>query len=161
MSELVVIAYDKESDATGARDRFRDIEKAGQVRIEDSAVVSKDSSGKLEIKNPMSGGTKTGAVIGGAIGLILPVLGPVVGTVGGAVAGGWIGSKISPSVDKDFVEEVAHDLEPGKSALFLIIRNWNPDAVVAAAAEHYGEIHHTTLPEGLVTSLEQALKRPS
>lgn len=161
MSELVVIAYDRESDATGARDRFREIAKAGQVQLEDTAVVVKDSSGKLEIKNPMSGGSKTGAVIGGVVGLIVPVFGTVVGTIGGAAVGGWIGSKVSPGVDKDFVEEVAHDLEPGKSALFLVIRNWNPDAVVAAAAEHRGEIHHTTLPEGLVTSLEQALKRPS
>ncbi|MGH2533529.1 MAG: DUF1269 domain-containing protein [Thermomicrobiales bacterium] len=136
------------------------MEKGGRISLEDTAVIAKDQAGTVDVKNEWISGTETGAVIGGAIGLLTSFMFPIVGTVAGAVAGGWIGSKIREGVDGEFVDEVSASLEPGTSALFLILRDWNADAVAAAVRGHRGEIHHTTLSPDLVVSLQQALKAP-
>lgn len=158
MSELVVITFAAESDAASTLGRLRDVQRAGQLRLEDTAVVAKDQAGKVNVKNEWSSGTETGAVIGGAIGLLTSFMFPVVGTVAGAAAGGWIGSMLREGISGSFVDEVSASLEPGTSALFIIMRDWNADAVTAAVAGHRGKILHTTLSSQLVDSLHQAMR---
>jgi len=158
VSELVVISFDAEADAARALARLRDVHKVRQIHLEDTAVVSKDSTGKVNVKNEWSSGTEIGAVVGGAIGLLTSFMFPVVGTVAGAAAGGWLGSKIREGVDGKFVEEVSASLEPGKSALFVIVQTWNPDAFSAALVGLQGQILHTSLSSEFVDSLHQALK---
>lgn len=158
MSELVVIAFDAEADAASALARLRDVQKAGHIRIEDTAVVSKDPSGKVNVKNEWSSGAEVGAVVGGAIGLLTSFMFPIVGTLAGAAAGGWLGSKFREGVDQKFVDDVSASLEPGKSALFVIVRSWNPDAFTSAVVGHQGEVLHSTLSPQFLESLHQALK---
>jgi uncharacterized membrane protein len=160
VSELVVIAFDAEADAASTMERLRQVEKGGHIRLEDTAVIAKDEAGAVNVKNEWSSGTETGAVVGGAIGLLTSFILPVVGTVAGAAAGAWIGGMIREGVDGKFVEEVSASLEPGTSALFLLLRDWNADVVAAAVRGHRGEILHTTLSPDLVVSLQQALKAP-
>jgi uncharacterized membrane protein len=161
VSELVVISFDAEADAGSTLKRLRDVQKAGQLGLEDTAVIAKDPDGKVHVKNEWSSGAEAGALIGGAVGLLTTFLFPVVGTVAGAAAGGWVGSKLREGVDGKFVDEVSASLEPGTSALFLLVRDWNPAAITAAVSGHRGEILHTSLSPTLVESLEQALKRPN
>jgi uncharacterized membrane protein len=158
VSELVVIAFDAETDAASTLERLREVQKTGQLSLEDTAIVTKDPDGKVNVKNEWSSAAETGVVVGGAIGLLTSFIFPVVGTVAGAAAGGWIGSKLRGGVDNSFVDEVSASLEPGTSALFIIARAWNPNAVAAAVAGHKGRILQTTLPDPLVESIRQALK---
>jgi uncharacterized membrane protein len=158
VSELVVIAFDAEADAASTMQRLRDIQKAGQLSLQDTAIVAKDQDGKVNVKNEWSSGAETGVVVGGALGLLTSFIFPVAGTVAGAAAGGWIGSKLSGGVDGKFVDEVSASIEPGTSALFLLVRDWNPAAVAAAVSGHRGKILQTTLADPYVESLRQALK---
>jgi len=161
VSELVVISFEAEADAGSALERLRGVEKAGQLRLEDTAVIAKDQSGNVRVKNEWSSGAEAGAVMGGALGLLTSFMFPVVGTVAGAAAGGWVGSKFREGVDGKFVKDVSASLEPNTSALFVIMRDWNPAAITGAVSGQRGEILHTTLSPSLVESLEQALKRPN
>lgn len=159
MSDLVVIAFDEEDDAQQALAEMRRMEGEGVVRLADSAVVAKDAEGALQIKNEVSSGAETGAVVGGAIGLLTSFLFPVVGAVVGAAAGAYIGGKVAgDSVDGAFVDDVAKALQPGTSALFLMIRESDAAALRAALEPYEGRVYQTTLPEDLRESLERALR---
>lgn len=159
MSDLVVIAFDEEDDARQALATMRDLERDGALQLTDSAVVAKDPDGTLHVKNEASSGAETGAVVGGAIGLLTSFLFPVVGTVVGAAAGAWVGSRIAgDAVAGAFVDDVGNALAPGKSALFLMIRDTDAAAFRAALEPYSGRVYQTTLADDLKESLDRALR---
>ena len=97
-----------------------------------SAVVEKDEEGKVHIKNEMDRGVKVGAVGGGALGLLIgglifPVAGIAIGVLGGAL----VGSSFDLGIEKKFVNEVAESLKDNNSALFIVVRDSNPNAALA------------------------------
>lgn len=159
MAELVVITFDVENDARDALHAMRAMEKAGVLRLTDSAVVSRDLDGSVRVKNEWSSGTEIGAVAGAFVGLLTSFIFPVVGTVVGAAAGGWIGSTFDTGVDGTFVRDVSRSLQPGQSALFLMIGEANPAALRAALERYAGRGHvlQTTLSAELEETLRQAL----
>jgi uncharacterized membrane protein len=60
-------------------------------------------------------------------------------------------------VDGNFVREVREDLRPGSSALFIVARESNLDAVIAALAPFQGTLRQTNLPSDVEESLRRAL----
>jgi uncharacterized membrane protein len=68
-----------------------------------------------------------------------------------------IGHFFHKDVDQKFVKEVTQKIEPGKSALFLMISNGV--GMIAAAMEPFkGEVLQTTLTTEEVDALKSALK---
>ena len=159
MSDLVVIQFDQEDDARQALAEMRVLEGQGVIKLTDSAVVAKDPDGAVHVKNEVSSGTETGAVVGGAIGLLTSFIFPVVGTVVGAAAGAYIGNQFAgDGVDGGFVKDVGEALKPGTSALFLMIRERDAAALRAALEPYEGRVYQTTLSEDLKASLDRALR---
>ena len=56
------------------------------------------------------------------------------------------------------MREVREDLRPGNSALFVVAREGNMDAVIAALAPYRGTLRQTTLPTEVEESLRRALE---
>lgn len=87
--------------------------------------------GKVKVKqanNLVGAGALGGAFWGMFIGLLFwaPWLGLAIGAVTGALSG-----KLSDyGIDDDFIEEVGAKVEPGGSALLLMIEQWTEDKVV-------------------------------
>jgi uncharacterized membrane protein len=145
MADLLVVTLDKEEDAATVLHALRSIEKSGHLQLEDTALVTKDADGKVHLKNEMGTGTEIGIAAGAVIGGLLTVFFPVVGIVGGGIVGGLIGRSASPGVDGKFVKEVADELEPGKSAIFALIRSGSAAAVAAAFRDVPGKLRQTSL----------------
>ena len=59
MKDLVVVTFANEADGQSALARVRDLAKAGQLEIGDSAVITKDADGKTHVTNEVSADTKT------------------------------------------------------------------------------------------------------
>jgi uncharacterized membrane protein len=156
MSNLVVLVFDDEHQATDALATLRRLEKAGAIHFDDTAVLTKDQTGKLHVKNEASSATEVGAVAGGALGVLLTVLFPGVGLVVGAAAGAAIGALLDQGVDRSFVKELSESLQPGSSALFLLVKHAQP-AVIDALKPYKGKVYQTTLPEDVQERLERAL----
>ena len=68
---LVVFTFDDENEAREAAHALRNIEKAGRLNIEDTAVIHRGADGKIHVDNQVSGAVKGGAAIGGILGLII------------------------------------------------------------------------------------------
>jgi uncharacterized membrane protein len=159
MSNLIVLTFDDTQQASQAFDALKKAHGSGLVDIDDAAVIVKQESGKVEIKNQMDKATKWGAVGGGMLGLLLAsVFFPVAGILIGALGGGLIGKSLNMGVDQKFVKEVTGTLKPGSSALF-VIGSGNPDAISAVFRPFKGTIYQTTLSSEDVETLQDALKK--
>jgi uncharacterized membrane protein len=160
MSNLVVISFDDEQQAAAALRTLRDQQKVGLIHINDTAVVQKDPSGKVQVKNELSSATEIGAVAGGALGAILGFMFPLAGLAIGAAGGAAVGAMLQQGVDGKFVKDVSEELQPGKSALFVVFDRANP-TVLQALKPYHGKVLQTTLSSDLEERLRQAINQPS
>jgi len=158
MSQLVVITFDDTEQAGAAMKSLRQVEKAGQLKIQDTAVVVKDADGKVHTKNELSGATETGAVVGGIIGGMVTFFFPPAGAAIGAAAGGAIGALMNEGVDGNFVREVQADLKPGSSALFIVTGDGSFGAGVAALEPYKGTLRQTSMDSDMEAELRRALE---
>ncbi|NCF68751.1 MAG: DUF1269 domain-containing protein [Chloroflexi bacterium] len=160
MSDIVVITFDTEDRAGEVRESIRKTQKSGFVSLDDSAVVVKDKDGKVHVKNEVDRGVKIGAVSGGFLGLFIGFLlmGPIGSLVIGALIGGGIGSLAHLGIQHSFIDDVSDELQPGTSALFIIVRDANPDVTVATLRQYEGNIYHTSLPPEAEEQLRRSMK---
>ena len=158
MSQVVALSFNSEDDARNALASLRGLEKAGQIHFEDTAIVAHGTDGEFAVKNEASGTTETGAVVGAVLGGLLFVVFPIAGIALGAAAGAGVGALLGNGVDGDFVKEVKEQLPPGKSALFLVIKDANADATIPALRRFHGEVIQTTLDEDTESALRDAMK---
>ena len=158
MNQLIVVAFDHFDDARSALERIRSLEREGRISLEDTALVQRDPDGTAHVKNEVSGTTETATVVGAAIGAFVTFLFPVVGAAIGAVAGAAVGRALDRGVSSGFVDEVKTTLRPGRSALFLVVREADLDAVVAALRDLPGEVLQSTLSEEAAAALRHALR---
>jgi uncharacterized membrane protein len=146
LNQLIVVAFDHLDDARNAMKTLRALEGEGRIRFEDTAVIEREPDGTAHVRNEVSGTTETGAVIGAILGGVLSFVFPLAGIVIGAAAGAAIGASLDTGVDQSFVEDVKDKLQPGRSALFLVTKEADTDALMAALREFHGDIIQTTLP---------------
>jgi uncharacterized membrane protein len=157
MNQLVVVAFDHFDDARAAMRDLRDLERLGRVRFEDTAIVERDPDGSARVKNEVSGTTETATAVGALIGGIVTFVMPVAGMVLGAAIGAAIGAALDRGVSPSFVDEVKETLRPGRSALFLVIRESEADSTLAALRQYRGDVIQTTLPTEVEDALRAAL----
>lgn len=160
MSNLIVLTFDDMEQAGQAFEALKKAQSGGHLKIDDAAVIVKDESGKIDVKNTLDTGVKWGAVGGGVLGLLLAGLFfPVAGLALGALGGALVGKSLDLGVDKKFVEDVTETLKPGSSALFVIGSAEHKDVVAGALRPFKGTVYQTTLPTEGVEALKDALKR--
>jgi uncharacterized membrane protein len=159
MNQLVVIGFDHFDDARDALRKLRDLERQGRVRFEDTALVERDPDGTVHVKNEVSGTTESATVIGAIAGGILGFMFPLAGMAIGAAAGAAIGAALDTGVSSGFVDDVKTTLRPGRSALFLVIKEADVDAVMAALRSYRGDVIQTTLSTEAEEALRETLSR--
>ena len=153
MSQLVVVGFNQLEDARNAMRRLRDLERAGRIRFEDTAIVERAEDGKAHVRNEASGTTETGAAVGAVLGGLLLFAMPVAGTAVGAA----FGALLDKGVSGKFVDEVKETLQPGRSALFLVVKDADADALIASLRDFEGDVIQTSLDEEAEEALRQAL----
>jgi uncharacterized membrane protein len=131
MSDLIVFAFANESGAHEMAGEINRLKKQELITLEDAAIVVRKQDGKAKVKQATSlvgAGALGGAFWGLLIGLLffMPWLGLAAGALGGAIGG----KMTDIGIDDDFIKEVGNTIEPGHSALFLLIADWTEDKVL-------------------------------
>jgi uncharacterized membrane protein len=158
MSNLVVLTFNDTEQAGQVFEAVKQAQSNGQVNVEDAAVIVKDESGKVHLKNQLDKAIAIGAVGGGILGLMIAsVFFPLAGLAFGAISGGLIGKSLDKGVDQKFVKDVTETLKPGSSALF-VIGSGDSSVVMAILRPFQGTVYQTSLPPELVDGLLSALK---
>ena len=157
-SSLIVLAFDTMDEAEQVHDALVSAKKQGMLTIEDSAVVVKDAEGKVQVKNQTSRGTWTATGIGGALGLLIGgIFFPIGGLVLGLAGGALVGRLMDMGVDGKFVKDVGEQIQPGTSALFVLIKGENPATEVAVLRQFKGRVLQTTLDSEAEAAIRRAL----
>ena len=157
MNQLIVVAFDHFADARAALASLRSLEHEGRIRFEDTAIVERDPDGTAHVKNEVSGTTETAAVVGAIVGGLITFVFPPAGALLGAAFGAVVGAAMDKGVSADFIDDVKKTLTPGRSALFLVVKQSDADATTAALRQFKGDVIQTTLDSEAEEALRQAL----
>ena len=119
MDKVVAVVFDDEKQAYQGLRAFRDLHREGSITLYSAAVVAKDASGTVSVREAGEGpaGTFFGLLTGSLVGL----LGGPVGLAVGAGTGTLIGAAFDltrAGIAGDFLEDVSEYLLPGKAAVF-------------------------------------------
>lgn len=146
MSELIVLAFKTEAGAHEMSGSVKHLQKGQLINLTDAATVVRRPDGKVKVKqatNLVGVGALGGAFWGMFIGLMffMPWLGLAVGAVTGAISG-----KLTDyGIDDDFIKEVGEQVEPGGSALFLLVEEWTEDKVLDELGKYNAQVIRTSL----------------
>ena len=95
---VVVAAFDTPDGASNMLKTLEAARAVGLETIEDAAIVTRDTHGKLHIEEPGDWGGGRGAVVGGVVGAALGLLaGPVGWAAGLGAAIGGLAAKLRDS----------------------------------------------------------------
>ena len=123
-----------------------ELQKAELIKLDDAVVVVRQQDGKVKIKqatNLAGAGALSGAFWGMLIGLLFFV--PFLGMAVGAAMGGFAGAAADMGIDDNFIKEVGNSIQPGNSAIFVLVRESTADKVIEQLKPFGGKIVHTSL----------------
>jgi uncharacterized membrane protein len=163
MSDLVVITYDKEQTGRDAFNELANLQKMQLLELEDAALAIKDDKGKVKVKQTLENQVAgTSAVWGGFWGLLIGLLflAPIFWGLFGALMGYIAGKAGDIGIDDKFIKQVGDSLDPGGSALFMLIVKATPDKVLEEMKKFGGEVYQTSLSNEDEEKLKRALEQP-
>ena len=162
MSDMIVLAFDNETGALEMRDTLLQMQKMELITLSDAAVVVRGQDGKPKVKQLQSlvgAGALGGAFWGMLIGILF--LAPWLGLAAGAL-GGAIGGKFSDiGIDDKFIKEVGSTIEPGHSALFLLVEKITADKVMPEIQKFHPSVLQTSLSNEQEAKLREAFAMDS
>jgi uncharacterized membrane protein len=158
MSTLVVISYKEASKAEEVRLKLLQLQKDYLLDLEDAVVAVKDASGKVRLHQAVNL-TAAGAVSGGFWGTLIGMmfLNPLLGLAVGASAGAVSGALTDVGINDQFMKDLAANMQPGNSILFVLVRKSTPDKVLEELKGTGGTILQTSLSHDDEAKLQAAL----
>jgi uncharacterized membrane protein len=159
MSDLIVVGFKDEFKADEVMNELRRLQSEYLVDLEDAAVVVRNQEGKVKIKQAQEL-VATGAISGGYWGLLLGIIffNPLF-ALAGAAAGALSGALSDIGINDDFMRDLGSTLEPGSSAIFVLVKKSTPDRVLADLSKFEGKVLRTSLSKEDEAKLQAALTK--
>ena len=159
MSDLIAIAFDSKDKAQAALSRAMEMQKSHLLDLGDAVIVSKDENGKVKLQqsmNMVAAGAASGGLWGTLIGMLF--LNPLLGLAAGAASGALGGALTDVGINDQFMKDMGEELQPGTSALFVLVRKSTPDRVLPELRELGGKVFTTSLSKEQEQKLREALE---
>ena len=158
MADLIAIGYPDEATAEAAAEEARRLAKDLIIEPDAIAVIERDKSGAFHVHTQhhlVGAGATWGMFWGLLFGLLFFI--PVFGLAIGAGLGALMGKVTKAGIDKQFQDQVRDLLQPGTSALFLMVEKVTPDKAVEAMSKFGGTVIKTSLSKEGEQELQEAL----
>jgi uncharacterized membrane protein len=158
MSDLIVIGYPDEATADAAADEARRLAKDLIIQPDAIASITRDDEGNVHVHTQhhlVGAGATWGMFWGFLFGLLFFV--PFFGLAIGAGMGALMGKVTKSGINKEFQDQVRDLLQPGTSALFLMVEKVTPDKAVDALSKYGGTVLKTSLSKEGEAELQEAL----
>ncbi len=159
MSDLIVIGFPDEFKADEVLINLRRLELDYLIDLEDAAIVVRNQDGKVRVKQSQEL-IASGALSGGFWGLLIGLmfLEPLLGILGAAV-GALSGALTDIGIDDNFIRELGNTIEPGTSAIFILVRKSTPDKVLEDLSKFEGKVIRTSLSHEDEAKLQAVLTK--
>ena len=159
MSDLIVIGFPDEFKADEVLLDLRKLEREYLIDLEDAAIVVRKKDGRVKIKQTQELVT-AGALSGGFWGLLIGLMffEPMLGILGAAV-GALSGALTDIGIDDNFIQELGNTIEPGTSAIFVLVRKSTPDKVLDDLSKFEGKVLRTSLSHEDEAQLQAVLTK--
>jgi uncharacterized membrane protein len=128
------------------------------IQPESVAVVKRDPDGKYHVStthHPVLEGTTWGMLWGVLFGLLFFI--PGFGLAIGAGLGALFGLITKAGIDREFQQRVREMVQPGTSALFMIVDKITPDKALEALSQYGGTVLQTSFSKEAEEELQRAL----
>ena len=158
MSTLVAIGYPGENTAAAAAVEAEKLAAELIIEPEAIAAIRRDQAGKFHVStthHPVAGGASWGMFWGVLFGMLFFV--PFFGMAIGAGLGALMGKVTKSGIDKEFQAQVRDMVQPGTSALFLVIERATPDKAAEALSIFGGTVLKSSLSKEAEAELQEAL----
>lgn len=118
MKNIIVATFDTEAEALKGLAALKDLHKVGDIKLYATAVLVKDASGAVTLKQKDVPGPvgPVGTLAGGTVGMLGGPVGVVVGMSAGALTGLCL-DLAEWGIREDLVNEVLKHLAPGKAVV--------------------------------------------
>ena len=158
MSTLIAIGYPDETTASSAAEEA--CRMARDIDIEPGAIamISRDRHGRFQVTtnhDPVARDASSDMFWGLLFGFLFFV--PVFGMPVGAGLGVVLSRVTAAGIDRQFRDQVRHMLEPGTSALFLVVDRVTPDRAVEGLRRFGGTVLKSSLSKQDEQELQEAL----
>jgi len=157
MTDLIVLVFQDDRGAFEVREKLIELQKQHLIRLADAAVAVRNREGAVKIKQIVDL-TAQGALGGAFWGLLagvlfwMPTMGMAIGTIVGAISG----SMTDFGVNDEFIHQVAREVEPGQSALFLLVVDATMDRVIEEITPWNPKVLRTNLSREQERKLREA-----
>jgi uncharacterized membrane protein len=159
MDKMLIAIFDTTPQALKGVIELRALHRAGDIKLCSTAVIAKDASGWVSIKQA-SERESNGVLLGSLAGILLGALGGSVGLViGGSIAGlvGLIFDITKAGVGADFIKEASQALPLGKVALMAEIDETSEAPVDRKLVKLGGQVYRRERSEFMEEQLLDAL----
>ena len=146
MPDLIAIAYDDTTTALSAMDEVGELAHDLIIQPDAVAAIVHKEDGKFKTltnQHEVGAGASWGMFWGLLFGILFFV--PIFGLVAGAAFGALGGKLAKDSIGKDFQEQVRAQLQPGTSALFMIVEQMTTDKALDGLSKFGGTVIKTSL----------------
>jgi len=158
VAELIAIGYDDETTAAAAAEEVKKLAQDLVIEPDAVAVIVRDQDGKYKVTtnhHVVGAGASYGMFWGLLFGVLFFV--PVFGMAVGAGLGALMGKVEKTGIDKNFQQQVRDMVQPGTSALFLVVEKVTPDKAVEAMSRFGGTVLKSSLSKDAERDLQDAL----
>jgi uncharacterized membrane protein len=158
MSTLVAIGYPDQTTAGEAAEEAERLAADLIIQPDAIAAIRRDVKGRFHVStnhHAVAGGASWGLFWGLLFGMIFFI--PFFGMAIGAGLGALMGKVAKSGIDKQFQDQVRAMLEPGTSALFLVVEKATPDRAIEALGRFGGTVLKSSLSHEAERELQDAL----
>ena len=158
---IIGMSFDKTSRAEEVLLNLAHLAREGEITLTDAVVVYKGDDEKVHVRQTVDTGPGRGAMSGAIWGLLIGSLfGPagfLIGAGAGAASGGLAGKLIDVGLDDNWVKEVGNWIDPGTSALLILVSEGVRPVVLRELSRFEGNVLYCTFPDAVRHELELAL----
>jgi len=158
MADLIAIGYPDETTGELAATEARRLARDLVIEPDAIAVIVRDAEGRFHVHtnhHPVGSGATWGMFWGLLFGLLFFI--PFFGLAVGAGMGALMGKITKSGIDRAFSDQVRGMLQPGTSALFLMVEQVTPDKTIDALRQYGGTVLKSSLSEEGERELQEAL----
>jgi uncharacterized membrane protein len=125
-AELIAAVYPTTYAAQATLSDLERMHKEGIIELVDAAVMVREISGKMSISERAEltpgKGARRGALVGAVLGVVFPPS-LLASAAIGAAAGAVTGKVTDQGFENEMLEQLAGELEPGKSAILAVVEH--------------------------------------